>query len=169
MTKHIKHSPISLCMILLLLFASCESKSGGKAVNQALELAGNNRIELEEVLKHYKNDPLKLKAAEFLIMNMPGSFARNKEIIEICTPFYDDYDSLARGPYLYAGLKKEVSFELFYWKEGWKSLKKQNGSNKHVVFNGVPKGALFLLRHQDINSPPGSRPFIYKNNEVSWH
>ena len=40
-----------------------------------LALSGNNRPELEKVLEHYKEndaDSLKLKAARFLIMNMPG-------------------------------------------------------------------------------------------------
>ncbi len=43
-------------------------------LENALTLAGKNRAELELVLQHYRegDDPLKLKAAEFLIANMPG-------------------------------------------------------------------------------------------------
>mgnify|MGYP001652901687 FL=1 len=40
----------------------------------ALQQAGENRVELEKVLSHYKTDPadsLKYKAACFLIENMP--------------------------------------------------------------------------------------------------
>lgn len=83
----------------------------------------------------------------------------------------DEYTvtSVRFAPYYEAGLKKEVNFELFYWNDGWKSLGKQNGSDKHVVFKNVPKDALFLLKHQDINNSPGARPFIYRNNEVLWH
>jgi hypothetical protein len=46
-----------------------------------LSLSGKNRPELERVLTHYKNDALKLKAAQFLIENMPGhySYSQNNE------------------------------------------------------------------------------------------
>lgn len=77
--------------------------------------------------------------------------------------------SVCFAPYFEAGLKKEVSFELFYWNNGWKSIEKKAGSNKHVIFENVPKNALFILKHPDRNNSPGSRPFIYRNNEVLWH
>jgi hypothetical protein len=44
-------------------------------INAVLFMAGDNRSELEKVLKHYSKNPvdsLKLRAAEFLIVNMPG-------------------------------------------------------------------------------------------------
>jgi phosphohistidine swiveling domain-containing protein len=44
-------------------------------INAVLLTAGDNRAELEKVLKHYGRNPadsLKLRAAEFLIANMPG-------------------------------------------------------------------------------------------------
>ncbi|MDR1339457.1 MAG: transglutaminase-like domain-containing protein [Prevotellaceae bacterium] len=43
-----------------------------------LEQAGKNRRELEKVLKHYSREPadsLKWRAAEFLILNMPGKYS----------------------------------------------------------------------------------------------
>jgi hypothetical protein len=43
-----------------------------------LKQAGDNRGELEKVLKHYSRNPadsLKLRAAEFLIVNMPGKYS----------------------------------------------------------------------------------------------
>jgi len=42
-------------------------------------MAGDNRKELEKVLKHYKQNPadsLKFRAAEFLIINMPGKYSK---------------------------------------------------------------------------------------------
>ena len=44
------------------------------AVREALAKAGPNRGELEKVLTHYRQggDQQKLRAAEFLIGNMPG-------------------------------------------------------------------------------------------------
>ena len=41
-------------------------------------MAGKNRRELEKILKHYGKNPsdsLKLRAAEFLIVNMPGKYS----------------------------------------------------------------------------------------------
>lgn len=55
-----------------------------EALETALELAGNNRNELEKVLHHYSQDPadsLKLKAAEFLIENMPGHYTLEGPVI----------------------------------------------------------------------------------------
>lgn len=66
-----KCAPILLLSILF--FSCCQSKNDEKMLKQSLTLAGNNRTELEKVLKHYKNDPSKLKAAVFLISNMQGS------------------------------------------------------------------------------------------------
>ncbi|GHT61516.1 hypothetical protein AGMMS50239_12600 [Bacteroidia bacterium] len=47
-------------------------------INAVLFMAGDNRSELEQVLKHYSRHPadsLKLRAAEFLIVNMPGKYS----------------------------------------------------------------------------------------------
>jgi len=67
--------------IFIILFSpllfSCQKKSGIDNLERALELAGENRIELEKVLEHYRIDPadgLKLKAARFLIENMDMYF-----------------------------------------------------------------------------------------------
>lgn len=56
---------------LMLLFSACSS-STEKQLDRVLELAGENRKELEKVLEHYQNDPEKLAAAHFLIQNMIG-------------------------------------------------------------------------------------------------
>ncbi len=55
-------------LFLFLLILSCSK--GDKELNRALSMAGDNRDELEKVLEHYKDDPIKLEAAEFLIENM---------------------------------------------------------------------------------------------------
>jgi hypothetical protein len=55
-------------------------------LEQALTLAEDNRSELEKVLSHYSGDPadsLKLRAARFLIENMPGHFSyRGDEVLK---------------------------------------------------------------------------------------
>jgi len=62
---------ILLLGIISILY-SC-SNSIPKDVEQALKFAEDNRVELEKVINHYKNndDSLKLEAAYFLIKNMP--------------------------------------------------------------------------------------------------
>ena len=71
----------------LLLLAVCIALSGcshkeDSAFEKVLKLAGSNRHELERVMAYYKSDPsdsLKLKAAEFLILNMPGKYSEYYE------------------------------------------------------------------------------------------
>lgn len=49
------------------------------SIEKVLQQAGSNRKELEKVLKHYSRcpaDSLKLRAAEFLIENMPGKYSK---------------------------------------------------------------------------------------------
>lgn len=61
-----------ICIIFLATL-SCQTRN--EALETALQLAGENRSELEKVLDHYSRTPadsLKLRAAEFLIANMPG-------------------------------------------------------------------------------------------------
>ena len=60
----------------------------------AMQLAGNNRIVLETVLTHYKNDSLKFKAANFLIENMDNCYneiwvTRNVKGDDVNIPFKD--------------------------------------------------------------------------------
>lgn len=79
---------------LLWLASSCGGQ--GRQVEEALSLSGNNRNELEAVLKHYEGDDRKLEAARFLIGNMPGSYGVNPIVKKDCSAFYEAYDSLGQ-------------------------------------------------------------------------
>lgn len=70
-----KHTLKTLCSlyIILLLFTSCNKKENNR-LEYALNFAGENRIELEKVLEHYKDSALKYQAACFLIENMPHCY-----------------------------------------------------------------------------------------------
>lgn len=59
-----------ISILIYFILSSC-SNSSKDPIEQALIFAGSNRIELENVLSHYKNEPEKKKAAEYLISNMP--------------------------------------------------------------------------------------------------
>jgi len=67
-------SLLSLLIALALLISCAENR-----LELALKLAEENRSELEKVLQHYANDPLKLKATKFLIENMPGHYSITDE------------------------------------------------------------------------------------------
>ena len=58
---------ITILVFTICIMASC---SFGETLEETLNKAGENRIELEKVLSHYKNDSLKYQAACFLIENM---------------------------------------------------------------------------------------------------
>ena len=68
-----------LSLLLVLLLSSCHNQ-----LDNALELAGDNRAELEKVLAHFKDDPdpLKYEAACFLIENMPYHYALEGKTVE---------------------------------------------------------------------------------------
>lgn len=55
--------------ICVVVFLACHP--GKSRLEEALEAAGENRSELEQVLDHYRGDSLKSLAAQFLIENMP--------------------------------------------------------------------------------------------------
>ncbi|GHT61513.1 hypothetical protein AGMMS50239_12590 [Bacteroidia bacterium] len=64
-------------LLFIFFFVSCSQRYSPE-IEAVLNQAGNNRSELEKVLKHYSKNPadsLKLKAAEFLIVNMPGKYS----------------------------------------------------------------------------------------------
>lgn len=67
--------------IAMTVCSCCRDTQNGPMlvdVNSALKLSGENRGELQKVLDYYrteKSDPLKLKAAEYLISNMVAQYA----------------------------------------------------------------------------------------------
>jgi len=66
------------CFLFVVSFFNACSRHFSPEIEEALLLAGNNRGELEKVLKHYARNPgdsLKLRSAEFLIVNMPGKYS----------------------------------------------------------------------------------------------
>ncbi len=73
--KNTVPSFLLLSCIQIIFFISCQKYP--TSVESVLNKAGINRIELEEVLEHYKNinDEQKYQAACFLISNMEGKYS----------------------------------------------------------------------------------------------
>ena len=55
--------------VFVILLSACTN--GVSHLDIALQQAKHNKAELEKVLKHFKHDSLKYRAACFLIENMP--------------------------------------------------------------------------------------------------
>lgn len=67
-------------------------------LENALRYAGENRTELEKVLRHYETRPedsLKLQAARWLIIHMPGHLSYHGKTIE---RYYQEIEPILTGP-----------------------------------------------------------------------
>lgn len=113
----------SLLLIGICFSFSCQKQKDPRQV--ALELAKENRAELENVLEHYKEDSLKYKAACFLIENMPYHFYYKGEELNKYYKYFSTTkgrssevflirDSLAKadGEFKYHYLDKEMDIEI---------------------------------------------------------
>ena len=61
------------CRLIIIGFLFlCTGCGSPDSLKVALNHAGDNRMELEKVLRYYEEDTLKLRAAKFLIENMPS-------------------------------------------------------------------------------------------------
>jgi hypothetical protein len=70
-----KQLALLTCLLMSVLSVDCTHHP---SIADVLDSAGPNRSELEAVLSHYKtndNNPQKLRAAEFLIENMPAHYS----------------------------------------------------------------------------------------------
>ncbi|MDR2286133.1 MAG: transglutaminase-like domain-containing protein [Prevotellaceae bacterium] len=64
-------------LVIAVLLTGC-NRSYSPEIEDVLRQAGDNRSQLEKVLERYSRDPadsLKFRAAEFLIVNMPGKYS----------------------------------------------------------------------------------------------
>lgn len=65
--------PLLIVSLILFLLSGCSQQSD--RLEAALNHAGSHGSELEKVIRHYEDDSLKLRAAKFLIENMPYHFS----------------------------------------------------------------------------------------------
>ena len=89
-------------LLLLSLAIGCRDN---RRLDAALEFAGENRVELERVLEHYRDSGLKYEAARFLIENMPGYYAYSGTSL----------DSMKRILAKYKRQQRLSEGELEYW------------------------------------------------------
>ena len=85
-------------LFLLVAFSGCSKDT--MYLRYALKAAGNNKSELKAVLKHYRTvdkDPEKLKAAKYLIANMPAHYSY-RDTAAINSYYSQALEILGTGP-----------------------------------------------------------------------
>lgn len=68
-------------ILSVIIIGACSS-GNDKRMQYALEQAGKNRTQLEQVLEYYKDSALKYKAACYLIGNMPYYYSYEGALID---------------------------------------------------------------------------------------
>ena len=139
-----------LISALLVLMLSCTPPHLKKMfqLEQVLHLAGDNRYELEKVLEHYRanGDPLKLKAAEFLITNMAEKFSYQGGNIERYDIMFHLFDSLYHSG-MYVGETLAIT-------NAWDSLEQHYGflspEELEMKWDMHHITADYLIRHIDV-------------------
>ena len=112
MVKHVFY-----CLLATFIIAACSQYPAD--VERTLKLAGDNRAELEKVLEHYSkrpDDKLKLRAAEFLIGNMPGHWSYEQGGL---AEYYSEADSI-------------VNNDAYTWEEKVSLLNELSRSFSHI-------------------------------------
>ena len=86
MKRNLYKLTIGACMFIAILM----STSCNKRLKHAIAIARDNSSELKVVLKHFESDPnpLKYKAAKFLIENMPSQFQIEGNTVDIIDSIY---------------------------------------------------------------------------------
>jgi hypothetical protein len=64
------------------------------------------------------------------------------------------------------GIVKGMTYELFYWDEGWRSLGKKIAPNDYIVYSKVPMNALLYLKN--LTEGKEERIFLYENDQQKW-
>ena len=114
---YFKNLKIILCLIgIVIALSSCFDRQA--ALHQALKEAGDNSGEIIKILEYFKDDSIKLEAAQFLIENMINKFSLDHTIFyegaiynpnEFIELFGDSVKSL--WPYLFFA-NNDVVFDL---------------------------------------------------------
>lgn len=100
--------------IYLFLFTACHQPD--TPLNFVLQYSGENRPELEKVLRHYSQNPgdsLKLQAAIFLIENMPGHYNPESPILK---KYWKKVDTIKSVPYYQKKILQMIPYDYLRFK-----------------------------------------------------
>jgi hypothetical protein len=146
---------LSISFVLLILFSCSKTES----LKQTFEQAGENRFELQKVLEHYRQEPLKLKAAEFLIAYMGyNKFSFEGEIIASYDTLFAIYDSLYRKG-VFVGDPPVI-------RQTWENLIKEYGRINRSLLSKIDDSrninSGFLIGNIDVAFAAWEKSFLYK-------
>lgn len=71
----IKYFTVIMAVLVCLSTPQCGQRQNADKLELALDLAGENRSQMEAVLEHYVSDSVKYEAAKYLIQNAPYNYA----------------------------------------------------------------------------------------------
>lgn len=83
-------------MLFICTFLSCKSQEE-RILDEVLIKAGDNRHEFKKVLDHYRNEPMKEKAARFLIKNMLGHERYDSSVVCLFQSMYDKHRMISES------------------------------------------------------------------------
>lgn len=121
-----------ISLLIILASLSVISCNRNRQLAYILGQAGTNRVELENALFYYKEDPLKEQAAEFLISNLMGNFAYDTTNLYKYRSVLLRYDSLSK-------VKDKSTINAKYiLNEDWKKLIRYNNFRQDIYSKVVP-------------------------------
>jgi hypothetical protein len=138
------HKKIIIAALIIGCVYSC--KNGDPSLKEALRFAGNNESELQKVLEHYSkpSDSLKLRAARFLITNMPYQFGYYGREIDTFSAIFSVIDTLS---YVRQTLTNEDKLHIcdsFVTRHGW-----PKAENADKIYDSKIISANYLIKDID--------------------
>lgn len=103
----------------LLLLTGCRMQTVDSGLEKALSQAGSNREEIFRVIQHYQksNDTLKLKAAFYLLSNMPDKCYPSGKVMDEYYTFMDSIYQIRREEYDIPAIYEEFQKAAVYLQE----------------------------------------------------
>lgn len=164
------------------LFLSCPEKEKGRSsiLEVALKQTGDNRVELEKVLSHYKmfpGDSLRHKSSCFFSENLPYyTYYKGKQLDQYltCYALLQETRGLGISSKAYTPRKYDNyirlgdNYELFCCtgKNNWKSIGNLIPGGDSLAYKGVPTNGLFLLKIYSRGVQ--ERIFVYEGRRQVW-
>lgn len=123
-----------LCLMLLgaLFIPACSDRPYSHELENALKSAGMNRIELDMVLNHYRDDSLKLAAAHYLIANMPYHGSWSGEILNTYRKYYNTFASEGKR-----GIDSLLQHEKVFSVEDLSYISDIQNIDSHFIIAGI--------------------------------
>lgn len=135
-------------MIILFVLTACNPYS--PELKEALELAGNNRSELETVLNHFKDrGKVPYKSACFLITNMRYHESKDKILMDnLYNSYFSQTDSLYKVMFSGMSLYEQRQYK----GREYDSLRQTLGDNFNALPNPEIKSEVYISDLQTIHA-----------------